>query len=77
MNLASICAAVLFLLTLSGSIYGMMRFLLKDITAAVALMDKHVNELRDDIKIANKRLDEQGTRIDNAYHVLLKRIKEE
>lgn len=56
MNLESICAALIFLLTLSGAIYGMMKFLLKDLTSAVSLMDKHVNELRDDLRKMNTRL---------------------
>lgn len=69
MNIESIAAALLFIISIMSAIYGMMKFMLRDITAAVSLMDKHVNELRSDIKEANKRMD-------GVYHILLKRIKE-
>jgi uncharacterized protein Yka (UPF0111/DUF47 family) len=81
MNFESVAASLLFLITVCGAIYGMMKFMLKDITAAVSLMDKHVNELRTDLKETNTRMDklwcEANNRMDGVYHVLLKWIKEE
>lgn len=73
MDLKTIVEASIFIITACGAIYGMMKFLLKDIMSRLDLIDKHIGEIKDDQTKMDQRVLETNKRMDGVYNVLLAR----
>lgn len=82
MNLEIFLQTLLVIIGVSGGIYGMMNFLLKDIYAILSVIDKrltmvdnHISEIKDDQKRMDQRVTETNKRMDGVYNILLKRTE--
>jgi hypothetical protein len=76
-NLNQLSSTIIFLITVCGAIFAMMKFMLKDVIKAIQTMDEHISEIKEENKQMEKRWIETNKRMDGVYHLLLKRIKEE
>lgn len=84
MNLESIGASLLLIISVVGAIYAIMKIMFKDIFIAISaldgkivLMDTHISEIKTENTLMESRWVETNKRMDGVYHILLKRIKEE
>lgn len=75
MDLNVILQAILVIITVCGAIYGVMKFLLKDVIAQLTSIDRHIVEIKDDQKKMDQRVTETNKRMDGVYHILLKRTE--
>ncbi len=75
MDLKVIAETLIFIITVCGAIYGVMKFLLKDVIAQLTLIDRHIIEIKDDQKKMDQRVMETNKRMDGVYNVLLKRTE--
>lgn len=75
MDLNIILQAIIVIITVCGAIYGVMKFLLKDVVAQLTSIDRHIVEIKDDQKKMDKRVTETNKRMDGVYHILLKRTE--
>ncbi len=75
MNLDPLFQALIALITVGTAIFGVMKFLLKDIMTKLSLMDQHILEIKQNQSKFDKQILECNKRMDGVYHILIKRLK--
>lgn len=55
------------------SMYGMLKFMLKDVHKEVEILEKEQKEFKEEMRIVNKKFDAVSNRLDGLYRVILDR----
>jgi hypothetical protein len=59
--------------TIIASMYGMLKFMLKDVHKEVALLEKKHEKFDEEMKLIHKRIDAMSNRMDGVYRLILDR----
>jgi len=60
-------------ITIIGSMYGMLKFMLKDTHKRVELLEKEHSEFSNELRNIHKKFDTMNNRLDGLYRVILDR----
>ena len=69
--ISAVGTIIVSIITLLGSMYGMMKFLLRDVTKEIELIKKNQEEYRKDMKSYRDDMKSTNARMDGIYHLML------
>jgi len=64
---------VVGVITIIASMYGMLKFMLKDVHKEVQILEKEQLQFKEEMRISNKKFDNMHNRLDGLYRVILER----
>ncbi len=75
MTLEIFLQTLLVIISVCSAIYGMFKFLLKDILSKITLIDDHILDIKNENKRMDQRVTETNKRMDGIYHILIKKVE--